>query len=818
MIHEVSYITMSCGSYSVQIHLYSVYPIRLNSCSHYRELNMLIKTYIAFLGLFFLTIASLAEAKTLEWPRDLDIKSGVLTMYEPQVDDLVGDILQFRAAVAYKDDQGNEPVFGAAWFKSRVEIDRETRLVHVLDLEVSDLRFPEGSEHVQGELSEYIKAGLPTWDVDLSLDGLLTSLEAAEEEIAAAKNLSMDPPIIIYRDHPALLVYIDGEPVLQEIENSKFQAVVNTPYPLIYDGKKAYYLNAGKDVWYKSASATGPFNFDPAPPGEIAGMVDQSEAEEVGDEVVNAGNAPEIVVATEPTELIVTEGEPNFEPLVDDLLVLKNSQSNIFMHVSSQDYYIVLSGRWFKSKSLKGPWSYNESDQLPEAFSNIPEDSQQAESRVYVAGTTEAREAVMDAQIPQTAAVNRGAVDIEVTYDGEPRFTGVEGTGLAYAENTASTVLQSDGNYYLVEDAIWYISSSAKGPWQVSDTRPVDVDAIPPESPVYNVKYVYIYDSTPEVVYVGYTPGYTGSYVYNTTIVYGTGWYYRPWISPYYYYPRYGTWGFHVTYNPWTGWGFGLSWGYGPFRVGFYSGGYWHRHHRWGRYHGGRYGPGGYRGRPVHYGNNNININNNINVNRGEVRSRDNNLYRDKAQKANVAKTRDFRPQSQEARDRVGQADRTGTRDRPAKMDAAARPSSVKVSASDLRVPSSSHSTRLSTAENNVFADKNGNVYRKSGDSWQKNDGKKWNNVPSTGGATSTSRPATMDRSSNARPSGSTRQQPATSTRQSQAYRQSKSGYSNQSGLDRQNYSRQRSQSRSNQYSSHRSSASRSRGGGARRR
>ena len=74
----------------------------------------------------------------------MDIKSGTLTMYQPQVDDLDGDFLNFRAAVAYKDDQGSEPVFGAAWFKSRVEIDRETRLVHMVNLEVTDLRFPEG--------------------------------------------------------------------------------------------------------------------------------------------------------------------------------------------------------------------------------------------------------------------------------------------------------------------------------------------------------------------------------------------------------------------------------------------------------------------------------------------------------------------------------------------------------------------------------------------------------------------------------------------------------------------------------------------------
>jgi hypothetical protein len=785
----------------------------------------MLKKYSALLlGLFFVSAFHSATAQDLQWPRDLDIESGVVTMYQPQVDELEGDFLFFRAAVAYKDDQGSEPVFGAAWFKSRVEIDREIRMVQMVGLEVTDLRFPEGSEHVHGELNEYITAGLPSWDVDFSLDGLLTSLEAAEEEIAAAQNLSMDPPAIIYRDHPALLVYIDGDPVMQEIENSKFQAVINTSYPLIHDGNRYYYLNAGKDVWYKAQSATGPYAFEPNPPQDIAGMVDQSEAGDAGDEVVTASNAPEIVVSTEPAELIVSEGEPDFEPLVDDLLVLKNSQSDIFMHVSAQDYYIVLSGRWFRAKSLNGPWSFHSSDELPDAFGNIPEDSKQADSRVFVAGTTEAREAVMDAQIPQTAAVNKGEVNIEVSYDGDPRFDGIEGTSLAYAENTASTVLKSGSNYYLVEDAVWYISSSPTGPWRVAESRPGDVDAIPPESPVYNVKYVYIYETTPEVVYVGYTPGYTGSYVYHTTIVYGTGWYYRPWVSPYYYYPRYGTWGFHITYNPWTGWGFGLSWGWGPFRVGFHTGGYWHRHHHWHHGHGGRYGPGGYRPRPVHYGNNNFNVNNiNINtgdINRGNIGTRDNNLYRDKAQKANVAQTRDFSPQSQEARDRIGQADRAGTRDRAATSDragaAAGRPATGDVSASGLR----QQAARPSTAQNNVFTDKSGNVYRQSEGGWQKSDGKNWSNVPSTGGSGS-ARPSTTDRSSATPQSGaSTRQaststrQSSTSTRQSSAYKSSNSGYGSSSSLDRQSYSRQRTQTRSSQYSAQRSS----RGGGARRR
>jgi hypothetical protein len=752
---------------------------------------MISRLTFVLLLLWCIIPASQALGQHLSWPRDLAIESGALTMYQPQVDTLVGDVLSFRAAVAYRNEGGGEPVFGAAWFESRVEIDRESRMVHMVDLRVTDMRFPEGSEHVLGELQAFIDKSLPNWNVDFSLDALLTSLEASEQEIAAAANLKTDPPVIVYRDHPALLLYIDGDPVMRDLENTNFKAVINTPYPLIYDGNRRYYLNAARDVWYRASAVAGPWSFDPRPPAEIASLVDQSESGDPAEEVITAENAPEIVVSTEPAELIVSEGPPDFQPLVDDLLVLKNSQSDIFLHVSAQQYYIVLSGRWYRSGSLNGPWAFNPADELPEAFSRIPTDSAQAESRVFVAGTDEAREAVMDAQIPQTAAVKKGTVEISVSYDGDPRFEGVEGTGLAYAINTASTVLKSGGNYYLVEDAVWYIAQSPSGPWRVAEARPAEVESIPPESPVYNVKYVYIYDSTPEVVYVGYTPGYTGSYVYHTTIVYGTGWYYRPWISPYYYYPRYGTWGFHITYNPWTGWGFGISWGWGPFRVGFHTGGYWHRHHHWHHHHYGRWGPGGYRPRPVHYGDTNININN-INIDRDRVANldvRDNNLYRDRAQRASVEQTRDFRAGSQDTRDRLATADRAGAQ-RPATRPAEG-------------------ATRPSTAGNDVFTDKSGNVYRRTDSGWQKNDGKGWSNVPSTA-SREASRPASGDAAAG-RATGSLSS--GSNQRQSSAYQRGGSGYSSQSSLDRQNYSRERTQVRTQQYGGHRSRAA-----GARRR
>ena len=195
------------------------------------------------------------------------------------------------------------------------------------------------------------------------------------------------------------------------------------------------------------------------------------------------------------------------------------------MNIPDQQYIVLLSGRWYKSSSLRGPWSYVASDQLPDDFAKIPVSSPKERVLSSVAGTEQAQDAIMDAQIPQTAKVDRKTATAKVSYNGEPKFVAVEGTSLQYAVNTESTVLLSGKTYYCVENGIWFESITPKGPWSVSVTRPAEVEKIPATVPVYNVKYVYIYETTPQYVYVGYTPGYMGCYVYGGTVIYGTGYY-----------------------------------------------------------------------------------------------------------------------------------------------------------------------------------------------------------------------------------------------------------------------------------------------------
>ncbi len=758
--------------------------------------------------LLSLLIIPLVQAEELnKWPRDVKVTSGSITIYQPQVESLEGNILKGRAAVAYHDSGDASPVFGAAWFTAQVNIDREQRTVHYQTLEITNTRFPKENKELEKEFSAAVQQGIKRGNLTSSLDELTTALAAVKQDQKLAANLNNKPPEIIYMDKPALLVAIDGKAMLQEIENSEYQAVANTPYPLFFDSKNDnWFLNTAANVWYSAKKSDGPWSYTDQPPATLVKMVANKESEantksqqtEDSTAKITAENAPTIVVTHKPTELVVSTGKAEFAPLTDDLLAMSNTNSDVFMDVKSQKYYLIISGRWYKSKSMTGTWKYVEANKLPATFSDIPKESKYADVRASVAGTDEAKEAVMDAQIPQTAAVKKGPVDIKVSYDGKPEFKKIDSTSLLFAVNCSETVIKTDKQFYLVKDAVWYISSAATGPWTVSDQAPPGIDQVPPSSPVYNAKYVYVYDSTPDVVYVGYTPGYVGSYIYGPTIVYGTGYYYNPWITPYYYYPRPATWGFSVSYNPWTGWGFGMSWSSGPFRVGFYSGGGYH-----GRYWGGRhcYGPRGYRPSYRQVNINNVNINSNRNFNNISNR---NNIYRSNEQRANIQNTVNSRSINKGDRQEI--TNRAST-NQAGKIAAAGGAAALGTAAVMNRSGKAESLGQLSTNDmrnkaanvgsenrpNNILADKDGNVLRNNNGQWQQRSNGQWQNNTTSAKA-----------------------------EQARTTAQQRSGYDRTSSIDRQQYSRQRATERSSSYNrpsgtSHRSGGAR-RGGGGRRR
>ena len=513
-----------------------------------------------------LAFAMFARAADLGWPREFDSSSGPFVIYQPQPERLNGDVLSGRAAFSLQKTGDAHPTFGVLWYGETIEVDRDSSVVTARGFDVTKVRLPGITPDEASRYEALVESQAEGWDLSGSVEELQAGLAAAEQERASVAGLDMAPPKILFHGRRAILVVYDGSPVLEPIEGSDFQRVVNTPYAVVLDpGNGSYYLN-GANLWYRARDPLGPWTGIDRPPAAIEDAVppDTTAYDQV------QGPAPDVITATEPTELIATDGLPRYAPLVgDELLYLANTESDVVLEVDTQFLYVLISGRWFRSPSVDGPWTFVRGDQLPQSFKRVPTDSPKGNILASVAGTDQAEDAVADAEIPQTSAIQRDDRSFTAAYDGEPRFEPIAGTDLQYAVNTDAEVILADGRYYACDQGVWYIADDPEGPWSVSETRPVGVEDIPPDCPVYDVRYVSIYDSTPDVVYVGYLPGYLGCYPYHGTVVYGTGYRYNTWRSRHHYFPRRFTWGFHARYNPWLSrWSFGMSYSTGFLRVG----------------------------------------------------------------------------------------------------------------------------------------------------------------------------------------------------------------------------------------------------------
>jgi hypothetical protein len=213
-----------------------------------------------------------------------------------------------------------------------------------------------------------------------------------------------------------------------------------------------------------------------------------------------------------------------------------------------------------------------------------------------VPDTPQSREALIANSIPQTTRIRRDDTRfVSLDIDGEPRLEQIEGTSLFQVINCSTPVIKvDDQTWYAVEDGVWFVATSLDGPWAIADSVPADIYNIPASSRLHYVTYVKVYNATPDYVYEGYTPGYLGTVVDDGVVVYGTGYYYTPWIGACWYGPpiTFGL-GCSLGWTPWWGWGwgFGYGWGWGlgwcfppaPWWGPFWGwGNFGHHHFPWG--------------------------------------------------------------------------------------------------------------------------------------------------------------------------------------------------------------------------------------------
>jgi hypothetical protein len=523
--------------------------------------------------------ASAAPTQDAGWPRQITKNGATLVYYQPQLDEWK-DYKDLRARAAFSlTPSGGKPVLGVASFEADTIIDKKARTVFLRDIDVKSVRFPTVDPEELEPMEKLFKSLVPKGGEPIALDRLTAEFEKDKvpAHSVAVKN---DPPPIFYSTKPAILLLVDGEPALNPIENTDLASVVNANWDLFVEKSTNRYFLMVSNGWLTAGDLKGPWEPTLTLPKDMAKLPPNQNWDPVKKMVPPpppSGNVPLVFYSKVPAELILVRGEPVYSTIPKtSLLYITNTDEDVFLHNAERQFYLLLSGRWFRSAALDGPWTYA-GDKLPPDFAKIPSSSPKARVLASVPGTQEAADAVMLAQIPTTAIVNKAEAEAKakVTYDGDPQFKPIEQTSLQYATNTQEKVIQVGDLYYLCFQGVWFVSTSPKGPWKTADSVPKEIYTIPPSSPVYNVTYVTQANPTDTTVESSTTAGYFGMFVVGmavgAAVCYGTGYYYPPYYGyPMGYgYPIYRPWpatyGAGAYYNPRTGaYGWGRS-AYGPY-------------------------------------------------------------------------------------------------------------------------------------------------------------------------------------------------------------------------------------------------------------
>jgi len=509
------------------------------------------------------------------WPRERYQDGNRLIIYQPQVDDWKNfQDLSWRMAVSLTPKSG-KTVLGVVEMKGTTSVDNVNKLVNISNLQITNTYFPSLDKATADKMEQAFKSFVPS-TFQISLFHLIAS--TPKNEPPAGVQLNNDPPKIFVGYRPSILLSVNGDPVLSVGSNTNLHFVVNTQWPLFLDeSASTYYLAVGQQ-WLTASKLDGQWSPTKKLPPEMSKVPQDKQwsgLKKFIPPVANPkGPAPEVFYSDKPAEIILFDGQPAYAQIPNTQLeYATNTSSVVFVYKPTQQFYYLTAGRWFSAADLQGPWTYA-TPNLPADFAKIPSSSPASAILATVPGTEEAKDAVLLAQVPTTMTVKptEAAAKVKVAYAGDPKFEPIKGTSMQYATNTADKVIELDGTYYLCLQGVWFMAPTATGPWSTCMSVPNEIYTIPSSSPVYNVTYVTQTANPDGTVTSNYTAGYLGSFILGAAtgaiLADGSGYWWPPYCNAGYYYP------YPATYcGAYYGYGYHYGTPYYDYNTGAYG---WH--------------------------------------------------------------------------------------------------------------------------------------------------------------------------------------------------------------------------------------------------
>ena len=463
------------------------------------------------------------------WPRAYDTASGGrIVLYEPQVASWPDQKhLVMYAAVAYTASGAKTPTLGTLKIEANTQISVPERLVNFSAFTITESNFPKLSRDQLTMVVDEITSSVPRNERVIGLDRVLAAVDTSEITPKNVDGVKADPPVIFFSQRPAILVNIDEEPMWSPIKDNDLRFAVNTNWDLFALGTPAtYYLRNG-NAWMTASNVDGPWTPAHKLPDNFFKLPDDGNWKDVKAALSNqkpAATVPTVFVSKRPAELIEMAGAPAYLRVnTTQLLWVSNTESDVFRLGKDGPVYFLVSGRWFTAPGFSGPWTFA-TPSLPDDFKRIPLEHPRSRVLASVPGTPQAIEAVLLAQVPETARVNRKEVQApEVIYAGDPRFEPIEQMTISRAVNTDKDVLKIGDLYYMCFDGVWFVARGPSGPWSVADSIPKEVYEIPISSPAYNVTAVTVEESDDDWVEFSTAAAYTGTMVAWGVAMWGSG-------------------------------------------------------------------------------------------------------------------------------------------------------------------------------------------------------------------------------------------------------------------------------------------------------
>ena len=156
-----------------------------------------------------------------DWPRVHEVESGQVVMYQPHIESwedykhLVG-----KAAIQVIPTGKESGTFGAIQLEADTQVNHQTRMVLLENIQVTGLNFPSSSKETVDEANKIADELIAkTHMMVISLDRLIAAMEISKLRHPVI-DVNLDPPPIFYSSEPAILIIFIGEPKFETVDKT----------------------------------------------------------------------------------------------------------------------------------------------------------------------------------------------------------------------------------------------------------------------------------------------------------------------------------------------------------------------------------------------------------------------------------------------------------------------------------------------------------------------------------------------------------------------------------------------------------------------